>query len=590
MKKITEKRLCLIPLAVWFVVIPLIVKEKSYANPLIQYPWYSPNNTLTDFFLYYKSLFVTAAGIAMLGILFWQIGKMRNKDILANRDTRILIPLLIYVSFVVLSSLISDYSYFCTHGMPDQFETVWNLISYVIALFYCYYVVVYQHSEKDIIFFAFIGAAFVGIICVLQYFKIDIYRMIYAKEGYTFTFELGTVYGPFYNTNYVGYYSLLFVPLFVMFSICYKDLKTRIISAVLACALLISMAGADSITAGYAMLGVAIFGILFILLKNVGKRKKIWILIIAVVGVVFVTCLIMTPRFAAYLQATDTEKTDLENIFTHDDNVEIDYKGQKIFIQMMQQEDLITFDLKDQNLIDISYQYMTSDDFYYYEVLDERFDKMTLIPAILNSDPVKYGFIVNIGEKDKNWCFTNQLTDDGTYYYYNDMGKLTKLTAENISPDFAPLVKYSYFASGRGYIWNKTLAILKEYLLLGSGADTYAMIYPNEDYVDKYNNGYGGLIVTKPHSLYLQIATQTGVLSLLCLLIFYLWYFVSSMRIYFKNRLDNILAISGFSIMLGTLGYMISALANDSTITISPLYWALLGVGIGINSRLKISK
>ena len=210
---------------------------------------------------------------------------------------------------------------------------------------------------------------------------------------------------------------------------------------------------------------------------------------------------------------------------------------------------------------------------------------MTLTPAMMTEDPVTYGFMLQID--GKTWSFTNELMDDGTYYYYTDLGKLTKLTAETVSADFAPLVDKSNLASGRGYIWNKTIAILKDYIFLGSGADTYALVYPNDDYVDKYNNAYDNMILTKPHNLYLQIAIQTGVLSLICFLVFYLWYFISSLRIYFKQRLDHPLAIIGFSIMLGTLGYMISGLANDSTITISPLYWALLGIGIGINHRIK---
>ena len=132
--------------------------------------------------------------------------------------------------------------------------------------------------------------------------------------------------------------------------------------------------------------------------------------------------------------------------------------------------------------------------------------------------------------------------------------------------------------------------LLKDYLFLGSGADTYALVYPNDDFVDKYNNGYDNLIITKPHNLYLQIAVQTGVLSLICFLVFYLWYFITGVRLYFRKRFDNLLTVTGFAILLGTFGYMISALANDSTITISPLYWALLGIGIGINHRVSSGK
>lgn len=585
MKKDTKNLVCMIPLAMLFVVIPLVVKVKFFANPLVEYPWYSSEASLADFFLYYKSMLVTITGVLMIAILFWQISSMRRKDTLFNADTRIFIPIIIYLVLAIFSSLFSEYGYFCTHGMPDQFETIWNLIAYIVALFYCYYVIVYQDSEKSILVMIFVGAALVGVICVLQYFKIDIYRLIYAGEGYSFTFELGKVYGPFYNINYVGYYTLLFLPLFVLFLILYKDWKVRIISGILMIALLISLIGAASSTAVLALALVAGFAILFILAKNAKEKKILWLpfaaIIIAAIGV----CVLVWPRVSAYVQTSNTEKRNLENIYTNDDNVEIDYKGQKLFVQMIQDGEMLNFAFSDQDQTPVNWEQGASDQGYFYTLTDERFAGMTITPVLITQDPAKYGFIVFID--DKNWCFTNQMTDDGTYYYYTDLGKLTKLTSETVSSDFAPLVDMSSFANGRGYIWNKTIMLLKDYILFGSGADTYAVVYPNDDFVDKYNNAYDNMILTKPHCLYLQIAVQTGVISLICFLVFYLWYFISSMRIYFKQRLDSPLVIIGFAVMLGTLGYMISGLANDSTITITPLYWALLGIGIGINHRIK---
>ena len=39
----------------------------------------------------------------------------------------------------------------------------------------------------------------------------------------------------------------------------------------------------------------------------------------------------------------------------------------------------------------------------------------------------------------------------------------------------------------------------------------------------------------------------------------------------------------GICVFLGTAAYMVVGLANDSTITVAPLYWAMLGVGFTIN-------
>ena len=585
MKKETRHLICMIPLALWIVIIPLIVKVKFFANPLQEFPWYSSGESLADFFLYYKSQMVTITGVIMAIILIWLISGMRNKEHLLNADTRLFIPILVYTVLAIFSSLFSEYGYFCTHGMPDQFETIWNLMAYTVAMLYCYYVIVYQDAEKSILSLIVIGAVLVSIICVLQYFKIDIYRLIYAGEGYSFTFEEGTVYGPFYNTNYVGYYTLLFAPLFVLLVIWSKDVKVRIISAILTVGLLISMFGAKSITAILAFALVVAFAVIFIVFKSMPNKAVKMGLLGGCFAICCVACVLITPRAGAYLQAQNTEKRNLENIFTNDDNVEIDYMGNQLFIQMTQSGEDLLFTFYDQNQMEIGWEHSSSDLGNCYAITDERFGNMTVTPIAISQDPAMYGFAVGID--GKNWCFTNQVADDSTYYYYSDLGKLTKMTHDTVSPDFEPLVDVSSLASGRGYIWCKTIPLLKDYILFGSGADTYALVYPNDDYVDKYNNSYDNMILTKPHNMYLQIAVQTGVISLICFVVFYLWYFISSLRIYYKQKLDNTLTITGFAIVLGTLGYMISGLANDSTITITPLFWALIGMGIGINYRIK---
>lgn len=589
MKKTTEKQICLIPIALWLVVIPLIVKLKFYANPLVDYPWYSNEVNLADFFLYYKSVFATITGVIMLAMLIWQISKMRRKDTLINTDTRMFLPIGIYLFLAIVSSLFSKYGYFCVHGMPDQFETVWNIIAYIVAMVYCYFVITYHDADKSILWITFVGAALVGLICVLQYFKIDIYRMIYTGEGYSFSFEEGVVYGPFYNINYVGFYTLLLVPLFIALFVCCKKAVVRVITALLTVALLIALVGADSLAADISLVVVAAFAVFFLLLKNAKSKKILWLPIgVLVVGAIG-ACVIALPRVNAYLAASNTEKTDLENIYTNDDNVEIDYRGQKLYIQMEQKDDTLAFNLcdQDQNPISCEYQSSADGEYYYYTINDDRFSAITLTPAVITDDPTTYGFMVSVDEK--GWYFTNELTEDGTYYYYNDLGKICKLTPDTPSADFGPLVNKSSLANGRGYIWNKTMTILKDYIFVGSGADTFALVYPNGDFVDKYNNGYDNMIITRPHCMYLQIAVQSGVLSLICFLVFYIWYFISSLRLYYKQRLNNPLVAAGFGILLGTMGYMISALANDSTITVAPVYWGLLGIGIGINHRIRSS-
>ena len=147
--------------------------------------------------------------------------------------------------------------------------------------------------------------------------------------------------------------------------------------------------------------------------------------------------------------------------------------------------------------------------------------------------------------------------------------------------------KYGHLASGRGYIWDRTLPLLKKYFWLGSGPDTFAIAFPNGDLVSMNNFGYGNQLMTKPHCMYLQIAVQTGVPSLIALLIFWGWYIVSSFRLYWKNSFEGYLSKFGVAILASVIGYLIMGLTNDSSITVAPIFFVLTGMGLGINHVLK---
>ena len=113
------------------------------------------------------------------------------------------------------------------------------------------------------------------------------------------------------------------------------------------------------------------------------------------------------------------------------------------------------------------------------------------------------------------------------------------------------------------------------------------MQFPNNDYVNSAYVGFLNQIVTKPHSLYLQIGVQTGAISMIAFIVFFLMYFVRSIMLYWKHPLDTLLSKLGIGIAAGTLGYMVSGLTNDSTITYAPVFWGFMGVGIALNRLVR---
>ena len=124
-------------------------------------------------------------------------------------------------------------------------------------------------------------------------------------------------------------------------------------------------------------------------------------------------------------------------------------------------------------------------------------------------------------------------------------------------------------------------------MLIGAGADNYIMVYPQRDYI---LNGYSlwernsNTLNVKPHCFYLQVWIQEGFIALVAIMVFFAWYLLQSMKLYYQVKKDDELGVLGYATFLGILAYLIAVLANDSTICTAPVFWAVLGLGWGINT------
>lgn len=132
------------------------------------------------------------------------------------------------------------------------------------------------------------------------------------------------------------------------------------------------------------------------------------------------------------------------------------------------------------------------------------------------------------------------------------------------------------WGSGREYIWKTTLPLISERPILGYGLDTYAYHFPQND--KNLISGLGGIpLITKPHSLYLDLAFGTGVLGLL---IFLFMVGVplgkSFKRIIINKKINDDVEI--FAITFVLLAYLIQGIVNDSIIGVSVIFYILLGV------------
>ncbi len=215
---------------------------------------------------------------------------------------------------------------------------------------------------------------------------------------------------------------------------------------------------------------------------------------------------------------------------------------------------------------------------------DGRFKLKEKSYKTLSFEAYRYGEEYHLVMYQKNipWEFVKK-NQDSPYTYVTLFGK------EDI-PLNAPYAfgkGYERAFSDRFYLWSRTVPLLKKYMLWGSGPNTFALVFPQNDYVTRANIGLDMMtqIISRPHSLYLQTAVQTGFLSLILFMIMTGQYVYQAARMLKgqENRAHQCSSIfQNAPFLLSVSAYLIMGAVNDSLVVTAPIFWALFGAGYGL--------
>lgn len=578
----------ILPLIIISSIIPLIMRLHVYKPNLKQFIWFWDMDTYSDFFLYYKQFsLICITFIMLITTIYLYIKKKLKFNLYAP-----LVPIFIYIILCLLSTILSKYSTYGFRGTYEQFESVFALVSYVIIVFYAYSFI---KSENDLQYFFkyfLVGVLVLGLVGLTQFLGHDILMTDFGKKLYipskywnsldtfTLSFPLKTTYLTMYNPNYAGVYTALIIPILIVFLLTCKNIKSAILYSLGLVVMLLSLYGTGS-QAGELSILLCTF-IIFLFFRNYSyKHKKA---ILSVLGVIIIFLISISVLRFDSLKATITNVLSIKS--THyaltdiktNDNLTLTYNRNNLVIKSYLDSGSIYTELNDQNNTAVSYNMDSTTG--KITINDERFKTITITP-------VKYQEVlcldVNIDNKD--WYFSNQLGDN-TFYYLTPMNRFDKI----IKAKSAIFTGYENIVSGRGYIWSRTLPLLKNSIFLGSGADSFVFVFPHQDYLYNYLAGFEGALLTKPHSMYLQIGVQTGLLSLIAFLTFYAIYSINCFRLFWRSKFTRYYEKVGLAIFVGTISYMITGLTNDSSITVAPVFWVLIGIGTAINHILLTEK
>lgn len=605
--------LLLIPLIVAIAIVPLLVRMTPTPVSLIEQTLWNHVNSTNDFFSKVKSDWIFIAAI-IAGIFFvfrFIMGQMAFKKI------NVFIPLTIFTILTIISSMAQTYKpIFIKNytgvvesptlytdgnlsllGFWDRYEGLYVWLSYAL-LFVVTIHFLNKTKEIEIITNSLlISACIIGTIGVFQFVGIDYFRSSIGKlfmvpsaykeyrEALNFNFGKGVIYGTLYNPNYVGSYMALLLPIPIVLYL--YESKKRLSYIYLAVTLLVfaNLIGSNSTT---GLFGIAIATIIFAVVarKELIRQKGKTLAIVAGFVLVFVIMnlnsnfLIVNSllKTSFNLQKETAVEVDPnihvvsgdQELIKNIEKIDGGYKiiGEKVTSQVIYENNQLIF--KDGDGIPLE----VSNDSQKYYFNDARYAHYQY--AMLNEN---VGAVLKIGAKELTLYFDisgiKLVGSGGMFFEITDVPTLG-------------FKGHEFFGTSRGYIWSRSLPLIKNTLFIGTGPDTYAAVFPQNDIIGKLNyEGNGAILVDKPHNMYIQLAINTGVVSMIAFIIMVGLYMISGYKYIIRKPLSSYESYLGLGIMTSVFAYMVAAIANDSLVSVSCVFWILLGIGVSINYKIK---
>ena len=583
LKQEKSSKFVLWPIAFVISVAPLIVfmKETALSADVKQY--WTGGDTYLDFFGYYKSQWLMIGTV--LALLFF-FGHFVIKKFEIKKSV-LYIPVIIYATLIILSTATSEHPEVALNGYVARYEGMWVLLCYLALMVMTFNLVKEESQIKFLLGALLISATIIGIIGAFQYFNMDIFRTNFGKlailpeadhgisDSLDFTFKESHVYSIFSNPNYIGSYVALVFPIAFVAFLSFKKIYLKIGTALLMIVLLSSLIGSKS-SAGIVGLAASTLLALVVFRKVIFKRKVLSIIVITVIVMAFFVANYATGGAVINkIQSEvglETNYFDLKDIIFKDNTVSIVSGTETLVIEIGKEDELNCYDGQ-HNIIETKITEQEKN--YIVTFIDERYKESY-------NDIIIDGPLIKVNQKYASIEF--YIMEDRTFNLIGIQGELTKTVEKAETLGFTGKER---IGSSRGYIWSRTLPLLKECLIKGFGPDNFAIAFPQKDYIGKIRAfSTARIIVDKPHNTYLQIGVNTGVLSLLAYLFLLGIYVVQSLTTYIKME-KGFLQLAGAGIFVGITGYLITGLFNDSVVGIAQIFWVLLGLGFLCNKLIR---
>ncbi len=590
-KKNNEFHYLLLPIIFVLSVLPFITRLILFNSGLGEFPWFSDQDVVSDFFTFYKSY--TFIPVSFLSGILLLMHHKTQKD--HTKKMGVFLFLAVYLLLALLSVIFSVNLKTSLVGQITHFEGFFVLFGYAVMVLFSYRIKKTEEDYKRIVTCLLISFLLMSGIGISQMFGYNLlesrlagyliipgpYQALYFNNIHNILSD-NAVFLTLFNPNFACVYLTMLLSFFSVYALTAKNRKEKAGYSLLLLLLLLL------IFKTYSRVGL--LSILFLIILSGyfyrSRLKKLWLhgVIFAALSVILFLGIDAANGFRYVTKLSDTlhsfqgsrHKNTLNEILTQKESVLLRYKEKDLHISYADPS---------QNQFNLIFSDETGKD------LTRFYDPVKRTIALKPFNEIQFCLMQDLSSpyilckvNDILWCFTYD--KDNGYQYLNDFGKTDVLT-------HIPTLGFAgkeNIASGRGYIWSRSLPLLSSSLFLGSGPDTFSLVFPQSDYVGKANNCKTPYtFIEKPHNLFLMIGIQTGVLSLIAVFCFYLIYLRQSLHLYGKSDLNNDTARFGLGCFLATITFVLAGLFNDSSIQTTPMFCVLLGLGMDANLKLNLT-
>ncbi len=602
-------KLVVVVLAFCSAVLPLLVILHKVDLDPETVKIYTGETAYIDIFNYWKSQFLTISLVLLL--IFWMVRIIQKHGYTLDV---ILLPLGLYAGLAVFSTAFSQYAWVALNGYPDRLEGLYAILCYIFLAFTAAVTLKTEKTRKGLLIAIFASCIILGALGASQYLgadflKTSLGRHLMVPQRYseymdklTFNFGANVMYTTVYNPNYLGSYSALLLPISIMVMFQWgtgKAWKTAASLLAVAATFILWIGGMSR--AG--LLGGA-FSMLLLIVLGAKEIKRQWKLSVSVIGMCLVLLLGMNffSQGAVLRELKSTLPSSLASILPEEKAAEEPISSQASAETPQPSEPVLpSAPLVESVTLDNDvFRFATETETIVVKFDTDGFqvfdDNDNLIQYSMTSVNAADGTVSNeiIFPDTKYVAYKLRMINNGTVFTWYSYeiplvivdGKLSAVTKMNTFstklevPEAFGFKGHEFFGSSRGYIWSRSIPLMKSTMFLGYGPDTFGAVFPQNEIAAKINwlNNVGRL-VDKPHNWYLQLGINTGVLSLLVVLALLAWYVVRSLKIMnepslAKERLIHI------GILCGVIGYSVAAVFNDSNVSVSPVFWTILGIGL----------